>query len=91
MTSLQLLVILRHLLVLLTPQTRVKTTVGLRQNGAVEAHKLLQVPELTPAPIPALHSCYRLLLILLLLDLFVMLNNFSAAFRTKANNGLLFE
>ena len=84
MATLQLLVILRHLLVLLTPQARIETAMGFRQNRAVEAHKLLQVPELAPAPIPALNPCYRLLLILLLLNLVGLLG-------AKADNWLLFE
>ena len=76
---------------LLTPQARIETAVGFRQNGAVEAHKLLQVPELTPAPIPALDPCYCLLLILLLLGLVRLLDCFPAAFGAEADDWLLFE
>ena len=76
---------------LLTPQACIETAVGFRQDGAVEAHKLLQIPELTPAPIPALHPCYCLLLILLLLGLVRLLNSFSAAFGAEADDWFLFE
>ena len=76
---------------LLTPQARIETAVGFCQDRAIEAHKLLQVPELTPAPIPALYPCYCLLLILLLLNLLKLLNSFPAAIGAKADDWLLFE